>query len=226
MFTIIVPVYNEAATVDALLSRLLARVGAECEVLIVDDGSTDATPGILEHWREHPQIVLLRHAKNRGKGAAIRSALAHARGDITVIQDADLEYDPGDIRCLIEIVDSGQADAVYGSRYLENGKLPWSKFRVAVVCLNGLVRMLYGVRLTDEATCYKVMPTQLLRSLNLQAERFEFCPEVTAKLCRRGIRIREVPISYQPRSDDAGKKIGWRDVWPTVWTLVKWRFLS
>src|SRR5262249_37199585 len=173
-----------------------------------------------------PGFVILRHARNRGKGAAVRTGLAQARGEITVIQDADLEYDPGDLPRVLESLRRGEGVVVYGSRYLRPCQpLASSKFRLAVSALNLLVRLLYGQRLTDEATCYKAFPTELLRGLDLTAERFELCAEVTAKLCRLGIPIREVPISYQPRTAAQGKKIGWRDVWPTLWTLLKWRFL-
>lgn len=240
LLTVIVPVYNEAATVDELLRRLLAGPYAfpEKEILVVDDGSTDGTAARLAAWAGTPGIVMLRHEANRGKGAAIRTALAQARGGITIIQDADLEYDPADMPKLIEPIRRGEAVVVYGSRYLRHAAIEaskasgplalrrWTKFRLAVAILNGLVRLLYGVRLTDEATCYKALRTDLLRSLDLQAERFEFCPEVTAKLCRLGIDILEVPISYHPRTSVQGKKIRWRDAWEAVWTLVRWRLMG
>jgi len=226
MVSIIVPVFNEERTVDALLRRVQGCGLANPQIIVVDDGSTDATAGALESWRTVTNFVLLRHQHNRGKTAAIKTALRHARGDITIIQDADLEYDPADLCRLAEVIEAGGASVVYGSRFVHPvHPLPWSRFRVAVALLNLLVRLLYGRRLTDEATCYKAFRTDLLRDLDVQAERFEFCPEVTAKLCRLGIAIREIPIAYHPRTLKAGKKIGWRDVWPTLWTLFKWRFL-
>lgn len=228
LLTVIVPVYNEERTVDALLRRLAAGPYPypEKEVLVVDDGSRDGTAAMLERWHGEPGFGFLRHAANRGKGAAVRTGLAQARGTITVIQDADLEYDLADLPRLVEAVRRGRAEAVYGSRYAAgDGRLPWTQFRLAVCLLNVLVRLLYGRRLTDEATCYKVVRTGLLRRLGLEAERFELCAEVTAKLCRLGVPITEIPISYRPRTRAEGKKIAWRDAWQTAWTLLKWRFL-
>jgi dolichol-phosphate mannosyltransferase len=196
-------------------------------VIVIDDGSSDATPRLLEPWAERPGFRVLRHASNRGKGAAVRTGLAQARGEVTIIQDADLEYDPADYPRLVEPIRRGTAEAVYGSRYLApTRRLPWTKFRLGVMLFNGMVRVLYGQRLTDEATCYKAARTGLWRSLNLRAERFELCPEMTAKLCRRGVRIVETPISYHPRGAEAGKKIGWRDAVQTVWALIQWRLAS
>jgi dolichol-phosphate mannosyltransferase len=225
LVSVLVPVYNEAATVGELLRRLLASPYPDKQIVIVDDGSRDATAQVLRAWAGHSQILILRHEQNRGKGAAIRMALAHATGQIAIIQDADLEYDPNDFPAVIEPIRRGDASAVYGSRYLSpRERLPWSRFRIAVVLLNATVRLLYGLRLTDEATCYKAMPVELMRALDLRAERFDLCPEITAKLCRRGIRIIEVPIRYAPRSARDGKKIGWRDAVGTFWALLKWRF--
>jgi glycosyltransferase involved in cell wall biosynthesis len=227
LLTVLVPAYNEARTIDALLHRLLAGPYPDKEVIVVDDGSTDATPSLLESWATRPGFRVLRHGHNQGKGAAIRTGLAHARGAITVIQDADLEYDPTDLPRLIEVIRRGDSDLVYGSRYLRpEAALPWTRFRLAVQLLNLLVYLLYGQRLTDEATCYKAFRTSLLRRLNLRATGFEFCPEVTAKVCRLGYVIREVPIRYQPRTHAEGKKIRWRDAWLAFWTLGYYRFHS
>ncbi len=219
--SVIVPVYNEERTVVEVLRRLAAGPYPypQKEVIVVDDGSTDATSGLLEGWATQPGFRVLRHEHNRGKGAAVRTALAHARGEIIVIQDADLEYDPADFPLLVESIRQGKHQAVYGSRYLRpRGPLPWTVFRIGVCFFNGLVRIMYGRRITDEATCYKAVRTQLLRDLDLQAERFELCAEITAKLCRLGVPIREVPISYTPRTARDGKKLTWRDGWQTAWT--------
>ena len=192
----------------------------------MDDGSVDGTSAVLERWSGHPKVLVLRHEFNCGKGAAVRTALARARGAIAIIQDADLEYDPDDWPRLIEPIRRGETSVVYGSRYLRpSHSLPWSKFRLAVSLLNLLVRLLYGRRLSDEATCYKAMPTELFRVLDLRAQRFELCAEITAKVCRLGLPILEVPISYRPRTSEEGKKIGWRDALSTFWTLLQWRFL-
>lgn len=224
LLSIIVPVYNEERTIDALLHRLCDVANHENEVIVVDDGSTDATPRLLAAWKARPGMLLLRHDQNRGKGAAIRTGLRCVHGEITIIQDADLEYDPADFPRLVQVIRSGESDVVYGSRYLTpHARLPMNRFRLGVSCLNYLVRLLYGQRLSDEATCYKAFRTSLLRRLDLKANGFDFCPEVTAKLCRLGHRILEVPISYHPRTKAQGKKIGWRDGLHAAWTLVKWR---
>lgn len=224
--TVIVPVFNEAATVAALLTRVVNGPYPSKQVIVVDDGSTDSTPAILRNWEIDPRVLILRHPTNRGKGAAVRTGLEHALGKVTLVQDADLEYEPADYPLVVEPILRGEAAVVYGSRYLETSRGGWSKFRVGVAFLNGLVRVLYGQRLTDEATCYKAAPTVLWRALALEAKRFEFCAEATAKFCRLGCGIREVPIRYNPRSVAQGKKIGWKDAWPSIWTLLKWRFRS
>jgi dolichol-phosphate mannosyltransferase len=165
---------------------------------------------------------VLRHAKNQGKGAAVRTGLAHAGGEVTIIQDADLEYDPADYTRLVEPIRCGEAEAVFGSRYLApTRRLPWTKFRVGVMVFNGMVRVLYGQRTTDEATCYKAVRTSLFRALDLRAVRFELCPEMTAKLWRLDVRIAEVPVSYQPHGATDGKKFGWRNGASAVWTLLR-----
>jgi glycosyltransferase involved in cell wall biosynthesis len=226
VLSVVVPVYNEERTVEALLSKLMLGPYPDKEVIIVDDGSQDATPRLLKRWADHPGVQVIHHERNLGKGAAVRTGLGCARGLITIIQDADLEYDPEDYPQLVERIRCGETDVVYGSRYLAaKQRLPWTKFRVAVWFLNTLVRLLYGQRITDEATCYKALRTSLLRDLNLQAIRFELCAEITAKVCRLGIPIVEIPISYHPRSQSDGKKIRWRDGWEAIWTLLKWRIL-
>ncbi|HVA48840.1 MAG TPA: glycosyltransferase family 2 protein [Pirellulales bacterium] len=245
LLTVIVPVYNEAATVDELLRRVV-DVPLEIQVIVVDDGSSDGTTAILERWEGHPLVELLAHTRNRGKGAAVRTALEHARGRYAIVQDADLEYDPRDYLRLLEPLLAGEADVVYGSRYLnersrirENsgrgrGTLtssatglaptpPWTTFRVGVCALNVATRWLYGTRLSDEATCYKLFRTETLRAMRLECERFEFCPEVTAKACCMGLRISEVPVGYHPRGAAQGKKIRLRDGIEALKTLWRWR---
>jgi dolichol-phosphate mannosyltransferase len=225
LLTVIIPVYNEASTIDRLLSHVLT-VPYPKQVVIVDDGSSDNTAALLARWTDNPEVMLLHHPINRGKGAAIRTGLAHARGRFTLVQDADLEYDPCDYPRLLEPLLQEQAVIVYGSRYLQpppDSHPSWRLFRYGVALLNLAVRVLYGVRLTDEATCYKIFPTDVLRAMNLQCERFEFCPEVTAKACRMGLTIAEVPIRYTPRAAADGKKIRWTDGWEALVTLWKWR---
>ncbi|HEY1191603.1 MAG TPA: glycosyltransferase family 2 protein [Gemmata sp.] len=224
--SIIVPVYNEERHLRAVLERL--AVGPyppdEQEVIVVDDGSSDRTPGILAEWGPRPGFVIRTHPVNRGKGAAVRTGLGLATGAVAVVQDADLECDPADIPAVVGPIFRGSFLAVFGSRYLRPGSLPWSRFRVAVSLLNGLVRVLYGVRLTDVNCCYKAARTELFRDLDLRCERFEFCAEVAAKLCRGGVRVGEVPVRYTPRTRAEGKKIGWRDAVQFGATLIRWRF--
>jgi dolichol-phosphate mannosyltransferase len=225
LLSVIIPVFNEVATVARLLERVLA-VASPKQPIVVDDGSTDGTAAILKRYADHPEVIVLRHPHNRGKGAAIRTGLAQARGRFTLVQDADLEYDPRDYPRLLEPLLQGRADIVYGSRYLRpsSGSRPYARlFRYGVALLNVAVRLLYGVKLTDEATCYKVFPTDILRLMDLQCQRFEFCPEVTAKACRLGLTIAEVSIAYTPRSRVEGKKIGWGDGWEALATLWQWR---
>lgn len=224
VLSVIVPVYNEATSVDELLRRV-AAVPLDLEVIVVDDGSTDGTSVVVGRWAANPRVVLLAHDSNRGKGAAVRTGLQQVRGDYTLVQDADLEYDPRDYGALIEPILSGAADAVYGSRFLQPGnRSAGLAQRLCVSLLNCLVLVFYGRRITDEATCYKAIRTELLRRMDLQCRRFEFCPEVTAKLCRLRVPIYEVPIRYHARSVAEGKKIGWRDALRAFWTLAWWRF--
>lgn len=223
--TVIIPVFNEVQTIAPVLQSVLAAPFHK-QLIVVDDGSNDGTSEALQAWAGHGGVKILVHAVNRGKGAAIRTALKHARGRYTLIQDADLEYDPQDYRKLLEPLLSGSAQVVYGSRNLErhwtHGQR-WNIYGLGVCALNLCLRFLYGVRLTDEATCYKVFPTEALHTMQLQCERFEFCPEVTAKTIRLGLTIAEVPIRYVPRSVKAGKKIRWRDGLKAVATLWRWR---
>ncbi len=220
--TILVPAYNEEATLGAVLERLLALPLSK-EVVVVDDGSTDATGAIARAFG--PQIVYLPQPRNRGKGAAIRAGIAAARGRVTIIQDADLEYFPEEIPALVEPILAGRAEVVYGARFLAGMPpgMAWPN-RLVNRLLRWAVWLLFFRRLNDEATCYKAFRTADLRGMGLTCERFEFCPEVTAKALRRGLRLREVPIRYAPRSHAQGKKIRWTDGVEAFWTLLKHRF--
>lgn len=227
--SIIVPVYNERRTIEELVRRVLERTdvaGWNRELIIVDDGSTDGTPDLLRRLAVTCPIRVLRHPKNRGKGAAIRTGLAVAVNELTIIQDADLEYDPGDIPELVKAFLENKADVVLGSRALgvRAGRADRRRniYAIGVAVLNLAVRGLYGLRVTDEATCYKLFRTRDLLRMRMTCERFEFCPEVIAKSARLGFRVVEVPIGYSPRSTAEGKKIGIADAWTAL--LVLWRF--
>lgn len=226
--SIIVPVYNEADTIARLLRRVVAveLENADREIIVVNDGSTDQTAEVLKRISgEWPELVtVVTHQENRGKGAAIRTALEHVTGDIVITQDADLEYRPEEYPQLLARFEDASVQVVYGSRNLrKNPRSSWT-FYWGGRLVSWVANLLYGSDLTDEATGYKLVRADLLRSLDLQSEGFEFCPEVTSKLLRRNIEIHEVPISYEPRGLDEGKKIGWRDGLAAIWTLVKYRF--
>ena len=217
----IVPVYNEAAHVDELLEAIQASP-VKKEIIIVDDGSTDGTREKLRSMPLTNDITVVFHEKNCGKGAAIRSALRYARGEYVLIQDSDLEYDPRDYSALLQPLQENRANVVYGVRpdRPERGL----RFFLGAKFLTHLTNILYGAGIHDEATCYKVFRRSLISQIDLQCQRFEFCPEVTAKLCRMGEKIAEVPISYQPRSTGEGKKIRYADGWLAIWTLLRYRF--
>jgi dolichol-phosphate mannosyltransferase len=220
--SVLVPVYNEAAHVDELLRAIQASPVTK-EIVIVDDGSTDGTREKLQALPPIEEVTIVFHEKNCGKGAAIRTALAYARGEYVLIQDSDLEYDPQDYAALMRPLEEGKANVVYGVRpdRPERGL----RFFLGAKLLTHLTNLLYGAGIHDEATCYKVFRRSLLSRVRLECHRFEFCPEVTAKLSRMGERIAEVPISYQPRSAHEGKKIRHSDGWLAIWTLIRYRFV-
>jgi glycosyltransferase involved in cell wall biosynthesis len=213
LLSIIVPVYNEVATSRAVLDRLLAvDLPLSREIVVVDDGSTDGTAQVLDAAvGERLPLVVFHAERNGGKGTAIRLGLQHARGSIIAIQDADLELDPQQLADLVEPILRGDADVVYGSRFLRGrAGAPLVTF-VANRVLTGMTNLLFGASLTDMETCYKVMRVDVARSLELSADRFDIEPQITARLLRRGHRIHERPVRFEPRSRAQGKKIGWRD---------------
>jgi glycosyltransferase involved in cell wall biosynthesis len=220
--TVLVPALNEQDTIAEVVERVLA-LPLRVELIVIDDGSTDRTPEILCQYADRIQI--LRNEKKGGKGNAIRKALPHATGEAVIIQDADLEYFPEEIPNLVRPILDGKANVVFGTRFA-NG-LPKGMAlpnKLVNVMLAWTVRALFSAKVTDEATCYKAFRTDLLRRMNLQCQRFEFCPEVTAKSLRLNEKILEVPIRYVPRSKEAGKKIRWTDAPDAFWTLFKHRF--
>ncbi len=217
--SVLIPVYNEGESVRELLDRVLA-VPVEKELVVVDDCSTDDTWDVLQSI-DDPRLRVFRHEVNQGKGSAIRTALQHATGDMVIIQDADLEYNPDDYPRLLEPVLKGEAQIVYGVRDLESQEF---RFRFGNKFLTWCTNILYGSRIHDMETCYKLMPREVMLELDLQPSRFQIEPEITGKLLRRGYRIREVPIWYQPRKEK--KLSAWKDGLPALWTLVKYRFGS
>jgi glycosyltransferase involved in cell wall biosynthesis len=220
--TIIVPALNEEETIGEVVERLLA-VPLTTQIIVVDDGSTDQTPAVLQKFGK--RILVLTNPVRGGKGAAIRQALPHATGVATIIQDADLEYLPEEIPQVVGLILSGEENIVYGTRF-RNGMPAGMALpnRIVNVMLAWSVRLLFWRSLTDEATCYKAFRTELLKDMQLECRRFEFCPEATAKAIRLGEHISEVPITYIPRSKKAGKKIRWTDAPEAFWTLLKYRF--
>jgi glycosyltransferase involved in cell wall biosynthesis len=227
LLSVIVPVYNEAQTVRAILAQVRAvdlgpRV--EREIIVVDDCSTDGTAAALEAERDAPDTVVIRHARNRGKGAAVRTGLAAAQGDILLIQDADLEYDPRDYPALLRPILEGRAVAVYGSRFLGEHKAMYFWHSVGNKALTLLTNILFDTTLTDMETCYKVVTADVARSFRLRSDRWGIDPELTAKILKRGHRIYEVPIAYNGREFREGKKISWRDGFRVLAALLRYRF--
>jgi len=242
--SILIPVYNELGTISEIVNKV-SKLDLDKEVIIVDDGSTDGTRELLNDMFEGQSgIKIVLHSHNCGKGEAVRTALKFVRGEIIIIQDADLEYNPDDYYKLIQPILDGKTSVVYGSRFMKVHRWLWIwhwfqnkflgkhyEFRylshfIAIIVLNLLVRLLYGAVITDEATCYKVFRTDAIRKIDLRSKGFELCPEITAKVLKQGLKIYEVPISYHPRTPEQGKKITWKDGIHAIWTLIKYRFVN
>jgi len=229
--SILIPVFNEAKTVRELLSQVDAApvAGLQKELILVDDGSTDGTRGVLEHLDGlQSSFRVVFHGRNMGKGAAIRTALTYASGDVILIQDADLEYDPRDYEELLDPLLRGRADVVYGSR-LRGGK-PVRDFSLLYLWGNKFVtfitNLLYRAALTDMETGYKVFRADVIKNIQVRANRFDFEPEITAKVLKRGHKLVELPIAYYGRPHSEGKKLTWRDGFGALWTLFKYRFID
>ena len=223
LLSVVMPAYNERETIEEIIRRVLA-VPVRLELIVVDDASTDGTRDILQELARTLPITLLSQPQNRGKGAALRAGFAAVGGDIVVIQDADLEYSPEEYPSLIELICAGRADVVYGSRFIGRHRAFLFTHYLGNRVLTGLTNVLYNTMLTDMETCFKAMRVDVLRSMTLRSDRFGIEPELTAKIFKRGYRVYEVPIPYDGRGYEEGKKITWKDGVAAVWTLLKYRF--
>jgi glycosyltransferase involved in cell wall biosynthesis len=224
--SVLMPVYNECETLEEIVKQVL-NTGLVHEIIMVDDGSTDGTRELMKQWEKDEVVKVILHEKNMGKGSAVRTAITAAEGEIMVIQDADLEYDPRDYPKLIQPIVEGRADVVYGSRFLGGpARKVYFWHRVGNLMLTLLTNILYNIDLTDMETCYKCFRADVIKDVPLHSRRFELEPEITAKIAKHGYRIYEVPISYYGREYHEGKKItGW-DAIPALWTLIKYRFVD
>ncbi len=224
--SVVIPVFNEATTIREIVSRVQAT-GLAHEILVVDDGSTDGTREVLESLGGVPKPTLLVHPKNKGKGAAVQNGIRAATGELIIIQDADLEYDPRDIPRLLQPIEEGRAQVVYGSRFLgAPRRVTMFWHMVANRLLTFITNVLYNTILSDMETGYKLFTAEVIKAIPLRSRRFDFEPEVTAKLLKRRHRIYEVPISFDPREYTEGKKIGLADAIQAVWTLLKYRVVD
>jgi dolichol-phosphate mannosyltransferase len=224
--SVIIPVYNEERTLRQLFDKIL-KVGVEKEIIIIDDHSTDRSLEIIKEYTKLENVKAIFHERNYGKGRAIRSGIEHVTGDIVIIQDADLEYEPEDYPKLMKPIVDGKTNVVYGSRELgTTHQHSYFSFYIGGKFLSWLTNFLYSSNITDEPTCYKVFRADLLKKIELRCIRFEFCPEVTAKVLKRGEQIVELPIHYYPRTKNEGKKIKWKDGIEAIWTLLKYKFVD
>ncbi|HEB53241.1 MAG TPA: glycosyltransferase family 2 protein [bacterium] len=228
LLSVVMPVFNEQETLRDIVAAVLAEPTNK-ELILVDDGSVDESRAILEELAQRPNVTVILREQNRGKGAALRVGFAAARGDVIVVQDADLEYDPADYGRLLVPIVRGDADVVYGSRYLVDADEPDRErdsfyHYLGNRVLTFLSNLVTGLNLTDMETCYKCFRREALAGLHIRSERFTVEPEITAKLARRDLRIWEVPIHYRGRKYADGKKIGWRDGVAALWAIVRYRF--
>lgn len=225
--SVVIPVYNEKDTIKQLILNVKNSVSVEKEIVIVDDASKDGTVDILRQMLiEDPTIKMYFKQKNAGKGAALREGFKHTTGDYVIVQDADLEYDPKDYAVLINALYNQNAQVVYGSRFSGNYKDMTNLHYIGNKFLTWFTNLLFGTNLTDMETCYKLLPGDFVRKLIIRSERFNFEPEITAKILKSGLKITEVPISYKGRSHSEGKKITWRDGISAIATLVKYKFVN
>jgi glycosyltransferase involved in cell wall biosynthesis len=225
--SVVIPCYNEESTIEAILARVHACEIADKEVIVVDDASTDATSSKLQSLAQDGELRVIRHERNRGKGAALRTGFRAARGDVVIVQDADLEYDPREYPKLLAPIREGKADVVYGSRFAggESHRVLYFWHYAANKLLTLFSNMFTNLNLTDMETCYKAFRREIIDKIDLREERFGFEPEFTAKVARLGCRIYEVGISYSGRTYAEGKKIGWRDGLRALWCVLRYNLL-
>jgi glycosyltransferase involved in cell wall biosynthesis len=222
--SVIMPVYNEKNSIHAIINKVLS-VPINKEIIVVDDCSKDGTRDILKTINNEC-IKVFFHDVNKGKGAAIRTGISHITGDYVIIQDADLEYDPFEYEKLLAPILAGEADVVYGTRFSGRRQKISTLHYLGNLFLTVLTNVLYGTRLSDMETCYKMMKAPILKGIKLRANRFDFEPEITAKLLKKHLKIKEVPISYHGREWSEGKKITWKDGIAALWALTKYRFVE
>ncbi|MEK6928697.1 MAG: glycosyltransferase family 2 protein [Nanoarchaeota archaeon] len=236
LLSVIIPAYNEENTIIEVLNRVkkvnLEKYGIKKEIIVVSDGSTDNT---MKYARSFKETKVIDNIKNQGKGAAVRKGIKYSTGDIIIIQDADLEYNPEEYYLILKPILEGKAEVVYGSRFLHLLKRPRETFFIRkykrsgfMAALGGRIitivtNILYRTNLTDEPTCYKCFKSSVIKSINIESNRFNWEPEVTAKIAKKGIKIHEVPIAYKPRTFQEGKKINWKDGFQAILTLLKYR---
>jgi glycosyltransferase involved in cell wall biosynthesis len=223
--SVVIPVYNEEKTIKELLNKVMEVEPSDKEVIIVDDCSKDNTRAILsEIKKEYPQIKLVLKEVNRGKGHTVALGYKESTGEYVIVQDADLEYEPSEYQKLLRALDEEKVDVIYGSRFSGNYEQMSTAHYWGNKMLTLVTNLLYGVMLTDMETCYKLVPGEFARSLNIKSDRFDFEPEITAKILKSGLRIKEVPISYKGRKFSEGKKITWKDGFAAIYSLIKFRF--
>jgi glycosyltransferase involved in cell wall biosynthesis len=225
LLSVVMPIYNERHTVEEIIDRVL-KVPLRIELIAVDDCSTDGSRDLVAGLAAQRGFKHILQEKNRGKGAAVRRGIVEATGDVIVVQDADLEYSPEEYPDLLDLIVKGKADAVYGSRFIGRHRCFLFTHYLANLFLNLVTNVLYNTTMTDMETCLKAIRSDLLKSMPLRSERFGIEPEITAKLFKRGARVYEVPITYEGRDYSEGKKITWKDGFPALWTLVKYRFVD
>jgi glycosyltransferase involved in cell wall biosynthesis len=223
LLSVVMPVYNERATVEEIVDRVLS-VPLRIELIAVDDASTDGSRELLEELSKKRGFRVLMQDRNQGKGAAVRRGIDAASGDVIVVQDADLEYSPEEYPDLLDLIKKGKADAVFGSRFIGRHRCFLFTHYLANLFLNLVTNVLYNTTMTDMETCFKAVRAELLKDMKLKSNRFGIEPEITAKLFKRGARVYEVPITYEGRDYSEGKKITWRDGFPALWNLIKYRF--